>query len=222
MFKKLLCILILSFLSLNAFAARWSGTGFFIAPHGYIATAGHVVKGAKLLLVRIDKTLYVAHVIATDLKHDSAIIKIDFENIEFYKLNTEPRIGESVFLPGFPQPSRFGLGLKTTSGRVKSFSKDVIQSDVWACPGNSGSPLLNESNQAIGILVSGMPTTAEPCSKVEQSEFIYHTVLMAQKHNIPIQIDNERRKPLNLEQIFSVAKYYEVVILVIGDNKPGF
>lgn len=187
-FKRLVAGLLVLFSS-SCFAGQWVGTGFFIASHGYIATAAHVVETAKVLKVTYDGVQYSASVVSIDHVNDSAIIKIAVNNPTSYTFNLDPKANESIYVVGFPDPWSFGWNLKEKEGIVVELLRR-INTKAISCGGNSGGPLLNRSNQVIGITTRGsydIPNTA--CGFYGQAEYIYHTVQLATQQGILVKIN---------------------------------
>lgn len=144
-----------------------SGSGFAISSDGYIATNYHVIDDAKSIKVRgvnnnFNKT-YKAIVVLADRNNDLAIIKID--DYKFSSLNTIPytiksdksRVGENIFVFGYPLRATMGDEIKLTNGIISSktgFQDDLTSYQISAPvqPGNSGGPLFDEQGNLIGII----------------------------------------------------------------------
>ena len=137
------------------------GSGFFVRP-GYVATNYHVIEGAETTIARLvgtETTYTVEEIVATDERHDLAIIKVIGGTAPALTLGNsdEVRIGETVYAVGNPK------GLQGTVSRgIVSSMRDFgqngirIQIDAPTSPGNSGGPVLNEKGEVIGVSVSGI------------------------------------------------------------------
>ena len=135
------------------------GSGFLIAPDGYILTNHHVVGEATRVRVALqDGRTFTAKLIGTDPKSDVAVIKIEGTNFPVLRLGNSDalQVGEWVIAIGNP----FGLthtmtvGIVSAKGRSRlgiSEYEDFIQTDASINPGNSGGPLLNLQGEVIGI-----------------------------------------------------------------------
>ncbi|MDJ0876251.1 MAG: DegQ family serine endoprotease [Desulfobacterales bacterium] len=135
------------------------GTGFIIAPEGYIVTNNHVVDGAeKIKVVLQDERQFEAEVIGRDPQTDLALIKVDSDrNLPAVALgrSSDLAVGEWVVAIGNP----FGLDHTVTAGIVSAKGRvigsgpydDYIQTDASINPGNSGGPLLNMQGEVVGI-----------------------------------------------------------------------
>ncbi|MHC4662240.1 MAG: trypsin-like peptidase domain-containing protein [Planctomycetota bacterium] len=143
---------------------RSLGSGIIIDPDGYILTNAHVVLRASTITVTlIDKSEYKAILLATSLKNDLALIKIDPKpdaNLKAIEFGTSSDLmsGETVIALGNP----FGLSNTVTVGVISASNrsvmlnervvfKDFLQTDAAINPGNSGGPLVNILGKLIGI-----------------------------------------------------------------------
>ncbi len=140
-----------------------TGTCFAVSADGLVATAHHVVAGAKRLRVAfvggdfMDATIVTATA-ATDL----AILRVSGVRQEVYLPLGAPGdlgVGDRVFTIGFPVTSILGEEPKYTDGVVSSLSgvqgeATLLQITVPVQPGNSGGPLLNEAGEVVGIISS--------------------------------------------------------------------
>ena len=140
------------------------GSGFIIHPDGYIVTNEHVVRKAmKIAVIMADGKSHDADVIATDARHDLAILKMappDGRQLPALPLgrSDDLKIGESVIAIGNPKGYQHSVtaGVVSALDRELKFGADIqysglIQTDASINPGNSGGPLLNVNAQVIGI-----------------------------------------------------------------------
>lgn len=131
------------------------GTGFFISKDGLIATNWHVVSGASEVYAKMENgaRFVIKGLVGKDEKSDLAVLQAEAKDVEFLTLfsgNVEP--GISVAVIGSP------LGLEgTVSNGIVSAKREfgdfgeVIQITAPISPGSSGSPVLNEKGEVIGI-----------------------------------------------------------------------
>ena len=138
---------------------RGEGSGFVIAPEGYILTNNHVVERAERLTVKLaDGRSLPARIVGTDPDTDIALIKVEGAG----KLPVAPlgdsnrvRVGEWVCAIGNPlaYEHTVTVGVVSSVGR-KLFDPSLdnyIQTDAAINFGNSGGPLINTRGEVIGI-----------------------------------------------------------------------
>jgi S1-C subfamily serine protease len=136
-----------------------NGTGFCVSENGYFLTNYHVVKDADQVRITIDASdqEIVAEVVKTNPRIDLALLKVDgtFRPVRFAS-ETDFRLGEPIWVLGFPNPDRQGTSIKVTQGCVSSEKGPQdedrsFQMDAAVQPGNSGSPVINEYGEVIGV-----------------------------------------------------------------------
>lgn len=159
------------------------GSGFAVAPGGFVLTNYHVVAGAdEIVAILHDGTFLEATMIAADLRSDLAVIQIEAQ-IEPFQVGKQPRVGHLIFALGNPRGiarssgrTSFTWGTISETGRdmtrllAKSDDRryygNMIEADISVWPGSSGCPLLNSDGDVIGIVTAmavpkkGRPATA--------------------------------------------------------------
>lgn len=144
-----------------------SGTGFVIAPNGYLLTNHHVIEGEKGYLVamvpRSDGTrLEIPAVVkASDADRDVALVKIDVPqgvDLKPLPLGTELGRGSGVAAFGYPLGETIGSSLKLTRGIVSSMPEAANQGmlllDCRINPGNSGGPVCDTRGNVVGMVTA--------------------------------------------------------------------
>jgi S1-C subfamily serine protease len=140
-----------------------TGSGVVVDPIGDVLTANHVVQHCKSISVQdADSSPVEATVVGTDPKNDLAILKIAAalgEPAHFRSSGRPAKLGESIGVIGYPLTGFLSSEPKATFGQVNSiagFNNDytLLQISAPVQPGNSGGPVLDESGQVIGVVVS--------------------------------------------------------------------
>ena len=138
---------------------RGMGSGFIVAPEGYVVTNQHVVNNASEITVTLhDGKKLPAKLVGIDEKTDLALLKVESKEALPYARfgdSETTRVGDWVVAIGNP----FGLGGSATAGIVSARGRDIqagpfddfFQIDAPINQGNSGGPLFNLNGQVIAI-----------------------------------------------------------------------
>ncbi|MCR2820601.1 S1 family peptidase [Lederbergia panacisoli] len=137
------------------------GTGFSISSDGKILTNYHVIEGNKRVTVAFPEAgLFVADVIDTYPEVDLALLEINRDNIPFLNMEDEPIITKDERIYFIGNPLRFhGIvneGTIIDYTQLTDWEDDVVMIKAPVYRGNSGSPVLNEDGQVIGVIFATM------------------------------------------------------------------
>ena len=154
-----------------------TGTAFFIRSDGTAVTNAHVVKGATRLigLTNTGAEYRFERVVNLSPDVDLAILKFSAVDVPYLTLGSSRAAmeGQRVLVIGNPQ----GLQGTVSDGLISAFRADhaLIQITAPISPGSSGSPVLNEEGQVIGVaflqLVNGQNLNfAIASEEVEKAE----------------------------------------------------
>ena len=124
----------------------------------YVLTAAHVVGRqfhGGVTLTRKGGG-WQGEIVELDTKNDLALIRMNAKPAGIAPLwqsprTTPPRPGDELLLIGSP----FGLEGSVTRGVVSRVTRDAIQTDAAANPGNSGGPAIDVKGRVVGVLVGG-------------------------------------------------------------------
>lgn len=145
-----------------------AGSGFVFDKQGHIVTNAHVVQGSDRVEVTFsDGVIMPAKISGIDLDSDLAVIQVqgDYSRYEPLPLGDSDvvQVGDVVVAIGNPFEQagtmthgmisalhRTVQGLRTSGSGAFSIP-GALQTDTPVNPGNSGSPLINEFGQVIGV-----------------------------------------------------------------------
>lgn len=142
---------------------KFGGTGFALTTDGYLATNYHVIENADSIYVQDNKgNEFKAKMIFQDPSSDLAILKIidstfQLPPLPYTLMNKSADLGEEVFTLGYPKDDIvYGKGYISAETGFRDDTSSY-QVAINVNQGNSGSPLLDNRGNIVGI-VSGKQT----------------------------------------------------------------
>ena len=152
------------------------GTGFNISDTGLIITNQHIVENSRSVKIEFENgTILYSQDIQFIANADVALIKLHAQSLPCVSLYSEtvPEPGSIVSVIGNP------LGLKQVilQGSVIGYYNlektpiPIMLLDIDCQPGNSGSPVINEQGQVVGVVYA--VTATEEDGKTRNSTLAY-------------------------------------------------
>lgn len=184
--------------------ANFEATGFAISSKGYFITSLHSVKNADSVMVRNEQLDYVpAERVWEDPKLDVAIFKlkstegIRIKDIPLSFRSGNVELGEKVFALGYPRETVVYSEANVSAGSGLNGDTVKYQLSMLINPGNSGSPVLDEQGNVIGI-ISTRNSGEQGVSYAVKAAYIQEMI-----RNIP---DEKLRKELSLNGKNTIKK----------------
>ncbi len=182
------------------------GSGFFVRSN-LIATNNHVIhKAADGFVKRIgdDTEFDIEGVIATDTKHNLAILRVSGSSIMPLPLGDSDsvKIGDVVHVADNPEGYKGTFSGVITSGILGSDADNdkLLQIAATISPCSSGGPVLNSSGKVIGVAVSSV-MAEQNLNSVVPSNYLDLLLNSAGKHSLkPL---SEGKQPKSPESCFS-------------------
>jgi S1-C subfamily serine protease len=137
-----------------------SGTGFFVSFSGYVVTNRHVVDGCRTASVsRPGFPTTDARIVGADATNDLALLTTGMGTKMVPPFRMGARVGESIFVYGFPLTGILSSSGNFTVGTITSVAglgddSRILQISAPVQLGNSGGPLLDKFGNVVGIIVS--------------------------------------------------------------------
>jgi S1-C subfamily serine protease len=133
-----------------------TGTGFFISSDGVLITSNHVIAGATDLFARTSTgAVYLFRgVVFRSVDLDLVFLKFAGTGVPYLRLGGSAQAVEGQRVVVICRPE--GRGPAVTVGIISAFrnNRSSIQITALMPPGSSGSPVLDESGQVIGVTTS--------------------------------------------------------------------
>jgi S1-C subfamily serine protease len=142
-----------------------AGSGFVIAPDGFLVTSAHVVAGARSGVASFpDGQELSVSVVGADALSDLAVLRTQTGDLRPVRLGDAEglRVGQLVVAIGNPHGYASSVTAGVISGLGRSLPvggrrgsrrliENVIQTDAALNPGNSGGALVESNGQVVGV-----------------------------------------------------------------------
>lgn len=133
------------------------GTGFAVSSDGYILTNEHVIDDTTTITVVFpDDKLFKAEVVEAYEQYDLALLKVEGMDLPHLALSESSNftahqhiyfIGNPLAFSGIANEGKI-LGLTNSS----AIDTEIVMMDAPVYRGNSGSPVINEDGQVLGVV----------------------------------------------------------------------
>lgn len=212
-----------------------AGSGFVIAPDGFIVTNHHVVdRAGSVDVVFTDGRELSARVVGTDAATDLALLRVAEGGLAPVEIarSENLRVGQLVIAIGNPLGfqstvstgvvSALGRSLRSQSGRLID---NVIQTDVALNPGNSGGPLVDSRGRVVGVNTAMIRLAQGLCFAIPSATMTWvvgELMTGGRVQRAVLGIVGQNR-PVNrrLQREFNLAEPTAVEILSVQDNGPA-
>lgn len=160
---SLACVLVA--MPLRAKVASASGSAFAISQDSsgtMLITSLHVIKSYPVIqAVRAaDGEELAAELVAKDEDSDLALLRVPGRSsVLCLRSDSTERVGEQIYVVGYPLPKLLGLTPKFASGWLSGFAPGkltdkLLQLAVTLYPGHSGSPVLDHTGRVVGVVAA--------------------------------------------------------------------
>lgn len=144
-----------------------SGTGFVVSRQGHVLTNHHVVEKCRAVRVTTEGRKQGVTVLGTDAENDLALLQLPapVQIAARFREGRTIRPGDGVVVVGFPLPGLLATEAQVTTGTVSALAgignnTRYLQISAPVQPGNSGGPLLDQSGNIVGVVVSKLNALA--------------------------------------------------------------
>ena len=142
------------------------GSGFVVSRDGVVVTSYHVIRNAAEIRIKAGDEVYpVAGIIHADVDHDIAILKAEGSGLHPVRIGNSGNVfpGEKVYVIANPR----GTGLALLEGILAEIREvagkgRMLQITAPFTEGYSGSPVLNERGEVIGMATFIVKGLKEP------------------------------------------------------------
>lgn len=200
-----------------------AGTAFVLTTDGYLVTNYHIVGGRKKVTLKQNQNeslVFTAEVVATDSLLDFALLRINdkkfdgFAQIPYTISDRHVTLAQKIYTLGYPKND-----IVYTEGAISSLTglrSDTMfyQLNIISAPGSSGSPIINEKGELIGVLAS-RNAQAEGETYCVKMKYILDHLEQIKAKNKTLEIKTNKRSKLAgkklPDQVKSIVPYIFIV-----------
>ncbi|HKW14933.1 MAG TPA: trypsin-like peptidase domain-containing protein [Candidatus Krumholzibacteria bacterium] len=212
-----------------------AGSGFVIAPDGFVVTNHHVVeKASAVTVVFTDGRELSARVVGMDPATDLALLRVPEGGLVPVEIGRSEhlRAGQLVIAIGNPLGfqssvstgvvSALGRNLRGQSGRL---IENIIQTDVALNPGNSGGPLVDSRGRVVGVNTAMIRMAQGLCFAIPSATMTWvvgELMTSGRVHRAVLGIVGQTR-PVNrrVQREFNLSEASAVEIVTLMANGPA-
>ena len=212
-----------------------AGSGFVIAPDGFVVTNHHVVEKAKAVTaVFTDGRELAARVVGSDPSTDLALLRVPEGGLVPVEIGRSDnlRVGQLVIAIGNPLGfqstvstgvvSALGRSLRAQSGRL---IENIIQTDVALNPGNSGGPLVDSRGRVVGVNTAMIRMAQGLCFAIPSATMTWvvsELMTSGRVHRAVLGIVGQTR-PVNrrVQREFNLSDPTAVEVVSLHPNGPA-
>ena len=212
-----------------------AGSGFVIAPDGFMVTNHHVVeKASSVSVVFTDGRELSARVVGMDPATDLALLRVAEGGLTPVEIGRSEnlRVGQLVIAIGNPLGfqssvstgvvSALGRNLRGQSGRL---IENIIQTDVSLNPGNSGGPLVDSRGRVVGVNTAMIRMAQGLCFAIPSATMTWvvgELLTAGRVHRAVLGIVGQTR-PVNrrVQREFNLSEPSAVEVVSLMPNGPA-
>jgi len=212
-----------------------AGSGFVIAPDGFVVTNHHVIEHASsVTVVFTDGRELGARVVGSDPATDLALLRVAEGGLVPVEIarSENLRVGQLVIAIGNPLGfqssvstgvvSALGRNLRGQSGRL---IENIIQTDVALNPGNSGGPLVDSRGRVVGVNTAMIRMAQGLCFAIPSATMTWvvsELMTAGRVHRAVLGIVGQTR-PVNrrVQREFNLSQPTAVEVVSLMANGPA-
>jgi len=215
--------------------AEGAGSGFVVAPDGFLVTNHHVIENARnVTVVFVDGQELSARVVGSDAATDLALLRVAEGGLPAVEIgrSQDLRVGQLVVAIGNPLGfqstvsagvvSALGRNLRSQAGRL---IENVIQTDVALNPGNSGGPLVDSAGRVVGVNTAMIRMAQGLCFAVPAAtmEFVVGELMMRGRVRRAILGITAQTRPVNrrVQRGYGLPGLTAVEVVSLAQNGPA-